>query len=352
MPTVIERPFGEIGEFPARQFELSNAQGMVARVTEYGATLTHLWVPDSKGHPGDVVLGFESLDEYSSHPWYFGGTVGRVANRIKNGRFKLGNQTYHLNVNDGNNHLHGGKTGWDKRLWRTREAEVVSTDATDVARIIFSYVSPDGEEGYPGEVSARVMYALGDDNTLTVTMQATSEQQSVVNMAHHSYWDLSAGTEQSILNHELELYADEYTPGVDGIPEGLVAPVAGTPFDFNRGKRIGSDIVKLANSPLGYDHNFIVRGEANTLRKVAAVSCAATGRKMTLAANQPGVQFYSGNYLDGTRRGKGRPLTQHAGFCLETQAFPNAIRVPEWRSQVILEPEHTYHHEMVHTFEW
>src|SRR5690606_1589105 len=170
-------------------------------------------------------------------------------------------------------------------------------------------------------------------------------------MAHHSYWDLSAGTEQSILNHELELYADEYTPGVDGIPEGLVAPVAGTPFDFNRGKRIGSDIVKLANSPLGYDHNFIVRGEANTLRKVAAVSCAATGRKMTLAANQPGVQFYSGNYLDGTRRGKGRPLTQHAGFCLETQAFPNAIRVPEWRAQVILEPEHTSHHEMVHTFE-
>jgi len=296
------------------------------------------------------VLGYDRMDDYVRATPYFGATVGRVANRIKNAVFELEGQRYELAANNGPHNLHGGARGWDKVIWEAEPRETPSGP-----EIHFNYTSRDGEEGFPGTVQARVAYALTHENELVVTMEATTDRVTLVNMAHHGYWNLGGHDSGSVRDHELTLYADYYTPsaavpGGDPVPDGAVEPVRGTPFDFTLEKPIGRDLEAAGGQPVGFDHNWIVNGEANTLRPAARVRHPKSGRVLTLEADQPGIQFYSGKFLDGSLRGKGASFPQYAGFCLETQKFPNAINVPAWKDQVILRPGQLYRHVMVHRF--
>ena len=352
-PSVIENrarataaaPFGNLDDTPVQLYTLTNRHGLVARITNFGAIVTELHVPDRAGTLADIVLGFEHLDGYvKGHP-YFGAIVGRVANRIGNAEFTLGGTHYTLEANDRPHHLHGGRTGWDKVVWNARPLDTARGPALEL-----TYVSRDGDGGYPGTVTARTVYTLTHDNELTVEMQATTDKTTLVNMAHHSYWNLGGHDSGTILDHELTLYADRYTPGTPMVPDGRIRPVEGTPFDFTSAKAVGKELKQVGGTPTGYDHNFVVNGEPNQLRPVARLADPRSGRGMTLSADQPGVQFYTGNFLDGSSRGKDATYVQYAGLCLETQTFPNAINVPAWQDQVILSPGQTYRHVMVHTF--
>jgi aldose 1-epimerase len=338
-------PFGKLGDTPVQLFTLTNTNGLVAKITNYGATLTELHVPDRTGALADVVLGFEDLEGYRKGTAYFGAIVGRVANRIMNAAFDLEGQHYSLAANDRPHHLHGGRTGWDKVVWNARPL-----DTADGPALELTYVSKDGEEGYPGTVAAKTVYTLTNKNELRVEMQATTDKTTLVNMAHHSYWNLGGYNSGTILDHELMLNADQYTPGTPMVPDGRVVPVTGTPFDFTAAKPVGRDLKQTGGKPIGYDHNFVVNGVPNQLRPVARLKDPKSGRVMTLASDQPGVQFYTGNFLDGSAKGKGATYMQHAALCLETQKFPNAINVPAWRDQVILRPGQMYRHVMVHAF--
>jgi aldose 1-epimerase len=342
---IIAAPFGRQDDTAVQLYTLTNKNGLIAKITNYGGIVTELHVPDRTGTFADVVLGFESLDGYvAGHP-YFGAIVGRVANRIRNAEFTLDGARYTLAANDQPHHLHGGTNGWDMVVWTAKTA-----DTADGPSIELTYVSKDGDEGYPGTVTARTVYTLTHNNELKVEMQATTDRTTLVNMAHHSYWNLAGHDSGTILDHELTLYADRYTPGTPMVPDGRVLAVAGTPFDFTTAKRIGRELKKAGGTPAGYDHNFVVNGEPNQLRPVARLKDPKSGRVMTVAADQPGVQFYTGNFLDGSHKGKGATYVQYAGLCLETQKFPNAINVPAWQDQVMLRPGQPYRHIMVHTF--
>jgi len=344
-PPTTAAAFGKLGDTPVQIYTLTNKNGLVARITNYGATLTELHVPDRAGTLADVVLGFDDLDGYRKGTAYFGAIVGRVANRIMNASFELEGQRYSLAANDRPHHLHGGRTGWDKVIWNARPV-----DTADGPALELTYVSKDGEEGYPGTVTARTVYTLTSKNELKVEMDATTDKTTLVNMAHHSYWNLGGYNSGTILDHELMLNADQYTPGTPMVPDGRVVSVKGTPFDFTSAKAVGRDLKQAGGKPIGYDHNFVVNGVPNQLRPVARLRDPKSGRVMTVAADQPGVQFYTGNFLDGSAKGKGATYGQYAALCLETQKFPNAINVPAWRDQVILRPGQMYRHLMVHTF--
>jgi aldose 1-epimerase len=337
--------FGNLGGTPVRLYTLTNKHGLVVKITNYGAIVTELHVPDRTGALADVVLGFENLAGYVGGGPYFGAIVGRVANRIKGAEFTLEGKRYELDANDKPNHLHGGRRGWDKVVWTATSVDTARGPALEL-----TYISKDGEEGYPGTVTARTVYTLSDDDELTVDMQATTDRTTLVNMAHHSYWNLAGYNSGTILDHELTLYADQYTPGSPMVPYGEIKPVKGTPFDFTHSKPIGRDLKQAGGTPIGYDHNFVVNGEPNHLRPVARLKDPKSGRVMTLSADQPGVQFYTGNFLNGSIKGKGTTYGQYAGLCLETQKFPNAINVPNWQDQVILRPGQTYRHVMIHKF--
>jgi len=316
---------GDVEGAPVRLFTLSNG-GLTLQAMSYGAIVTELRLADGT----DVVLGLRDLAAYvAGHP-YFGCVAGRCANRIANGRFSIDGRPHQVSINNGPHHLHGGVRGFDRRVW---DAEA------DGTRARFTRVSPDGEEGYPGAVRAVVEYALTDAGEFRVEMTATTDAPTLVNLAHHTYWNLAGGG--TILDHRLTIEADAYTPVDDTlIPSGELAPVAGTPFDFRRPKRIGDDLAKV---PGGYDHNFAFKGLARL---------EAAGRAMELRSSEPGIQFYSGNFLDGTSKGKGgAAYPKHAGLCLETQKFPDAANRPGWISP-ILRPGETYRHVMVHRFSY
>ena len=339
------REFGKLDGAPVHVYTLTNRNGLVARVTNYGATLTELHVPDRAGTLADVVTGFESLDGYLKAGPYFGAIVGRVANRIADARFTLDGTPYTVAANDKPHHLHGGIRGWDKVLWTARPVETADGPSLEL-----THVSKDGEEGYPGTVTATTIYTLTHRNELRIEMQAATDATTIVNMAHHSYWNLGGHASGTIVDHELTIHADRYTPGSPMVPLGDIKPVQGTPFDFTRAKRVGQDLLQTGLTPAGYDHNFVVDGDPDQMREVARLEDPKSGRVMTLSANQPGVQFYTGNFLDGSLAGKGATYVQHAALCLETQKFPNAINVPGWRDQVVLRPGQTYRHLMVHAF--
>ena len=335
-------PFGT--QDTVQLYTLTNRHGLVARITNYGAIVTELHVPDRDGRLADIVLGFDNLDGYlAGHP-YFGAIVGRVANRIGNAEFTLEGMRYPLAANDQPHHLHGGRSGWDKAIWHATPA-----DTADGPALELTYVSKDGEEGYPGTVTAKTIYTLTDANELMVEMLATTDRTTLVNMAHHGYWNLGGHHSGTILDHQLTLYADYYTPGSPMVPDGRIAPVAGTVFDFTSARPIGRPLAQ-AGGNAGYDHNFVVNGDPNRLRPVARLADSRSGRVMTLSADQPGVQLYTGNFLNGSTTGKGSAHVRHAALCLETQKFPNAINVPDWQSQVILRPGQTYRHVMIHAF--
>ncbi len=343
---VSEETYGEHDGKAVKLYTLTNENGLVLKAIDYGAIITELHVPDKAGKMADVVLGYDTLAAYVEKTPYFGATIGRVANRIKNAEFKLEGKKYKLAANDGDNHLHGGEQGWDKVVWSGAAQE---TEAGP--QLTLTYTSPDGEEGYPGTVTAKVVYTLTNDNELKVEMTATTDKTTLVNMAHHSYWNLAGHDSGTIEDHELMILADKYTPAPGLVPTGEVKAVKGTPFDFTAGKLIGKDLNAAGGDPVGFDHNWIINGTANELRTFARLKHPGSGRVLTLSADQPGLQFYSGNFLDGTLKGKGGfAYPQYSGLCLESQKIPNSVNVPAWREEVILEPGETYSHTMVHAF--
>jgi aldose 1-epimerase len=344
-PAVQRAPFGKIDGKDIWLFTLTNQHGLKVKVTSFGATVTAVEVPDRNGKLADIVLGYEDAESYAGGTVFLGATVGRVANRIRNARFKLDGKDYALAANDKPHHLHGGPTGWSKRIWEATPAETPSGPALKL-----TYVSKDGEEGYPGTVTATTTYTLTQNDELKIEMEAVTDRATLVNMAHHSYWNLGGVGSGAITDHELTLFSDAYTPGDPQVPTGAVKPVKGTPFDFTARKPIGVDLAKAGGKPVGYDTNFVVRGEPNALRPVAILRDPKSGRVLTLEANQPGVQIYTGNFLDGSIHAKGTSYAQYGAICLETQKYPNAINVPAWHEQAILKPGETYRHVMIHRF--
>lgn len=321
-----------------QEFTLKNANGMVVKIITYGGIITELHVPDKNGKFDDVVLGFENLKGYlDGHP-YFGSIVGRVCNRIAKGKFTLDGKEYKLATNNGPNHLHGGNKGFDKKVWK-----VAGSGATDDHKSLFvklTYNSPDGEEGYPGALDVAVTYTVPfDKNTIKIDYQATTDKLTVVNLTNHSYFNLGGIRGGDILGHELELMADKYTPTDDTlIPTGKIEPVAGTPYDFTKPKAMGKDIGELKGDPSGYDLNYVLRPSEVKLRLAARVTEPRTGRVMEVRTTEPGIQFYTGNFLDGSNKGKGGVVyKKHYAFCLETQHFPDSPNHPDFPS-IALKP--------------
>ncbi len=327
-----------------RLYALRNQSGMTVKVTNYGAMITSILVPDQDGKLGDVALGYDSLEEYinAAEKPYFGAVVGRVGNRIANGEFTLDGKTYKLKVNNGPNHLHGGLTGFDKVVWSTKVNEEDNS-------IELTYTSRDGEEGYPGNLTCKVTYRLTEDNELIVEYHATTDKATPVNLTQHTYFNLKGEGEGTVVDHEMMINAQKFTP-VDKtmIPTGELRDVAGTPFDFNKPKSIGKDI-GIDNEQLkfggGWDHNWVLdRGEAATdTRTLAArVYEPESGRIMEVLTTEPGVQFYCGNFLSGNIIGKsGKPYVKRGGFCLETQHYPDSPNQSEFPS-CILKPGEEY----------
>lgn len=342
-PSSSSAVFGKLPDGTAvHQYTLTNKQGMVARFITFGATLTELWVPDAKGQTADVVLGFDELSGYLEKSPYFGATIGRVANRIRAGRFTLDGHSYTLAINNGPNSLHGGLKGFDKVIW---QAEPIS--ASNGSALQFSYHSPDGDEGYPGNLDVKVTYTLTEDNCLNIEYEARTDQPTPINLTNHSYWNLDASA--SILDHELMLAADHFTP-VDAtlIPTGEIASVNGTPMDFTRSLPIGSRIHQLQGDPGGYDHNYVLTKNGSALKLAARSRAPQRGRILEIWTTQPGIQFYSGNFLDGSITGKGgRTYQKHAAFCLETQHFPDSVHHPNFPS-TILRPGEIFRSSTVH----
>lgn len=331
-------------------YTLRNKAGMVARITDYGGIVVSLTAPDREGNFEDIVLGYDNLDDYIAASPYFGALIGRYGNRIRAGKFELDGVEYNLATNDGPNHLHGGDKGFDKVVWDSKMEETQNGPS-----LLLSYVSVDGEEGYPGTLHAVVRYTLTHDNELVVEYEAVTDKATPVNLTHHSYFNLSGNARRDILGHTLQLNADHFTPVDDTlIPTGEYRPVAGTPFDFRSAKPIGQDI-GMDNEQLafggGYDHNWVVDQNADgAWRHILTLADPESGRLMTIHSDEPGLQFYSGNFLDGSNIGKGGVVYDYRyGMCLETQHFPDGPNQPNFPS-TILQPGEVYKTRTVHTF--
>jgi len=344
MSQISQVPFGRTADgTPVVIYTLRNRRGSEARITNYGGILVSLKAPDKNGRFDDIVLGCDTLDGYLKNTAYLGALVGRYCNRIAAGKFTLDGKTYTLATNNGPNHLHGGLTGFDRVVWK---AEV------DGAKLKLSYLSKDGEESYPGNLSVTATYTLTDDNALQLEFTAVTDKPTLCNLTGHSYFNLRGSGD--ILGHAIEINAEKFTPVDDNlIPTGELRPVAGTPFDFRRPTAIGARInsadeqIKLGN---GYDHNWVLDKPAGKLGLAACVHEPATGRVMELFITAPGMQFYTGNFLDGSITGKGgRPCQFREAFCLEPQHFPDSPNHPEFPSTV-LRPGETCRHTIIYKF--
>ena len=346
---------GEFGKLAdgrtVESVELANARGMSLRILALGGVIQQLLVPDRNGEVSDVVLGYATAQQYLDKPQYFGATVGRYANRIAAGKFTLDGKQYQIETNDGPNHLHGGTRGFDKVLWK-----IESVSAGSPARAVLTYTSPDGEGGYPGTLQVTATYTLGDSNELTIEYRATTDKPTIANITNHSYFNLAGeATPTDVLGHRITLFASQYTPVNETlIPTGERRPVVGTPFDFSQSHTIGARIRNGGDEQLrigrGYDHNYIIDGEPGQLRPAARVEDPQSGRVLELLASAPGVQFYSGNFLDATSVGKSRrAYRQGDGFCLEPQVFPDSPNRGDFPS-ARLDPGQTYVNTMVLRF--
>ncbi|MGD0507757.1 MAG: aldose epimerase family protein [Terriglobales bacterium] len=326
---------------------LKNSTGSLAKIITYGATLTELWVPDRAGKTADVVLGFDQLQGYmGTHAW-IGATVGRVANRIAKGKFTLDGKQYSLEINNPPNTLHSGENSLHRVVWK---AEPVPTP--HAASVRFSYLSPDGDEGFPGNLSVTVTYTLTDDNELKLEYTAKTDKPTPVNLTNHSYFNLGGtpGALTDVLADILLLNAATYTPvDATSIPTGEIVTVKGTPLDFTQPTAIGARIAEIKGDPGGYDHNFVL-GDPGKLKLAARVFDPGSGRQMEVWTTEPGIQFYTGNFLDGSIVGKrGVHYGKHSAFCLETQHFPDSVNHPDFPS-VILKPSSVYRQETIYKF--
>ncbi len=337
--------FGEVGGEEVHLYTLRNRNGLQVKIMTYGATITAVEVPDRHGQRANVTLFLDTLEDYlKGHP-FFGSTVGRYANRIAFGRFTIDGRTYQLATNDNRHHLHGGRKGFDKYIWKAEP-----TIRRDAVGVVFSHTSPDGDENYPGTLQAQATYTLNNQNELRMVFEATTDKPTHVNLCNHTYWNLAGAGSGNVLDHLMMINAQKYLP-VDQelIPLGDPAPVADTPMDFfTNPKTIGSRIQQVPGG--GYDHCYVLVKEApGKLTLAARVIEPKTGRVMEVFTTQPGVQFYTGNFLDGTLRAGGRAYPKHAGFCLETEHFPDSPNRPTYPS-TLLRPGQTYREETIHKF--
>jgi aldose 1-epimerase len=346
---MMKEPFGTVDGKEVFLYTLHNAEGMEARITNYGGIIVSLRVPDKNGKLGDVVLGFDSLSSYIKDTPYFGCLIGRYGNRIAKGKFILDGVPYTLAINNSPNHLHGGVKGFDKVVWDARESE-----STPGKTLVLSYVSKDGEEGYPGTLTVKVTYTLTDSSEIKVDYHATTDKPTIVNLTQHSYFNLAGPGDGDILGHELMIAADRFT-AIDStlIPTGTLSDVKGTPLDFTTPAPIGlriNDNNEQLRFGLGYDHNFVLTKPAGSFGLAARAFEPTSGRVMEVFTTEPGLQFYSGNFLDGHHVGKGgKPYKYRYGFCLETQHYPDSPNEPTFPS-TILRPGETYTTTTVYRF--
>ena len=337
-----ERPFGTADGKEITEYTITNPSGMQVSIINYGGTVTRLMAPDKNGKLGDVVLGYDTLSGYlqKGNP-YFNALIGRYGNRIAAGKFTLDGQPYTLAGNNNGNSLHGGNKGYDKVVWTAKKLSDSSLQ--------LNYLSKEGEEGYPGNLNVQVVYTLTTDNGLKLDYTATTDKATPVNLTSHCYFNLSAGADSTILNHQLEIAADKYTPVNEQlIPTGKIEDVKGGPMDFTTAKQIGKDIGKVAG---GYDHNWVLNKTGNNLERVASLYEPTSGRFMEVLTTEPGLQFYSGNFLDGTLTNtkEGKKYIKHAALCLETQHFPDSPNQPAFPNTV-LKPGETYRQTTVYKF--
>ena len=346
-PNTVRAPFGTLPDgTPVELYTLTNAQGVEVRAMTDGGIIVSLRVPDRDGKLDDVVLGYDDAASYArNNSPYMGAIIGRYGNRIAQGRFRLDGATYKLATNNGPNHLHGGLKGFDKVVWRGEPLK---------DGVAFTYTSRDGEEGYPGTLTVRVTYTLNDRNELSIAYEATTDKPTVVNLTQHTYFNLAGQAARDVLGHVLRLDANRYTP-VDAtlIPTGEIASVEGTPLDFRQptpiGAHIADDDPQIKNGS-GFDHNFVLNRADDGLQHAARVVEPTTGRVLDIATTEPGVQFYSGNFLDGTITGKGgRVYAKRTGFCLETQHYPDSPNQASFPSTT-LRPGQSYRSRTVWTF--
>lgn len=348
-PTISKSPFGTLPDGQqADLYTLTNSEGMTVKITNYGGIITHLTAQDKAGKWEDVVLGFDSLQTYlKGHP-FFGALVGRYGNRIGDAKFELNGKTYELLKNNGPNHLHGGRKGFDKVIWKTEE---ILSDST--AGLKMHYLSKDGEEGYPGNLDVIVYYTLGNDNSLRIDYKATTDQSTIVNLTNHSYFNLT-GLKRDILDHEVTINSDSLVAVNEKlIPKGPFEAVAGTPFDFLTPHKIGERIDDNSDEQIknggGYDHCWALKPGNGDLQLAATAKDPESGRFMEVFTTEPGVQFYTGNFLDGSLSGKGATYTKRFGFCFETQHHPDSPNQPQYPS-VVLNPGETYSTTTVYKF--
>lgn len=316
-------------------YTLSNKKGVQVKISNYGGTITSFITPTKTGANSSIVIGFDELSGYLAKSPYFGATVGRYGNRISNGKFNVDGKTYTLATNNGKNALHGGLKGFDKVVWNVAPLDTATPALT------LNYVSKDGEEGYPGNLKVSVKFTLSDDDELSIEYNAETDKATPINLTNHSYWNLTGDVKNTILNHTLMIDADKYTP-VDTtlIPTGELKAVKGTPFDFTTPHTVGE---RISTVPGGYDHNFVLNHKMGSLDKVATVTDATSGRKLEVYTTEPGIQFYTGNFLDSTiKTSYGTPIQKHAALCLETQHFPNSPNQPSFPT-TILKPGEKYH---------
>lgn len=342
-------PFGKTADgVPVEVFTLTNKNGVKARVMTRGATLIELQVPDKKGELADVVLGWDDVAGYESDGnQYFGCTTGRVANRIAKGKFTLLNKEYQVAVNNEPNALHGGvKRSLDKVVWKAEPFETHRGQG-----VKFRYTSPHEEEGYPGKLAMEVTYELTADNEVRIEYSATTDRPTPVNLTNHSYFNLAGAGSPTVLDHEVTIHAEKYTPTDDTlIPTGKIEPVKGTPLDFTTPHTLKERIAQLdKTAAIGYDHNFVLNGEAGTLREIARVKEPTSGRVMTVKTTEPGVQLYCGNFLKGQKAKGGKTYAHRSALCLETQHFPDSVNHPDFPT-TILKAGEKYSHICVYAF--
>ncbi|MBC8052422.1 MAG: galactose mutarotase [Sphingobacteriaceae bacterium] len=330
--------WGETDGKKVKLFTITNKNGAQVKITNYGGIVTSWITPDKNGNKSDIVLGFNSLADYLASPHYFGAIIGRYGNRIAKAQFQIGTSTYKLAANNGAHNLHGGHKGFDKVVWNV-------TPSSDNRSVTLNYLSKDGEEGFPGNLQVAVKYTLTDDNELLIQYDAETDKATPVNLTNHSYFNLTGDVSRTIYDHELWINADKYTP-VDPsqIPTGELKPVKGTPFDFTEPRKIGERLTQVSG---GYDHNFVLNNQSNSMKLVAyANDPVVSGRKLEVYTTEPGLQFYSGNYLnEGIIINRdGKAIKQHTGFSLETQHYPDSPNRPDYPS-AILKPGEKYHTE-------